>query len=311
MRPVIAMLAVVVVSCVGLGCKSNQLAPDFSDTFWNPLGLEPLFPVTQEPVRIGIVTEGHAMWDVRAWWDLRDRTPWVDFRQSLGWYLNRPVQVSHLKLFQLVAQLESGRIQFALLNDKQFAELEADGKGTGVIARAKPFGDVGLIVASAKSDIKDMSGIAGCRFSFGPRGDPILHYGAAAALGEAGVSMDSIKREVVPLNALQYHLNSGESAKEIAFGSTPVGVILKSDFDALDETGARLFPVKLSKDQFRILGETPLVEFGPVVASGLTDAELVDSVRTFLSTAAEKRPSVTRSLGVAGFVGVDSTKDPS
>jgi ABC-type phosphate/phosphonate transport system substrate-binding protein len=201
-------------------------------------------------------------------------------------------------------------LDFALLTTSESGEIESQVANCKAIAMAKNRPDIGLIVASAKSDVRSISDIAGKRFAFGPRGDAVYHYGAAAALTAAGVTLDKIKRELIPINTLQYHLDPTEAAKEVAFGATPAGVISKSEFDRYPDSGGRLFPLSFSKDQFRVLGETPTVEYGPVIASARVDAETVDKVRSFLLDVGDRYPDATRSMLIAGFTGVPPERTP-
>ncbi len=292
---------------VSAGCKSDSSNELFSASLWNPFDFKPLFAVDQEPIRIAVVSDDQSVWDVRAWWDLRDKTPWMEFCSALAGYARRPVQVVQLKPFQVAAQMTSGRLDFAMLSAAQLEEMRADADVANVIAYADAQDRTGLVVASAKSDITSVADIADQRFAFGPRGDPVLHYGAAKLLDDAGVPLERIQRELVPIAALQYHISSFEAAKEIVYGLTPVGVILRSEYDRYPDTGGQLIPTSFSKDQLRVLGETAPVNFGPFVAASAANPDLVESVRMFLITAAAKRPQVTDSLGIAAFNGVDDT----
>ncbi|NOT00585.1 MAG: PhnD/SsuA/transferrin family substrate-binding protein [Phycisphaerales bacterium] len=307
----------IVIRCSGMvvaasaGCAAVGLiltgcaAPDFSTSFWNPLGLKSPFVLTREPIRVGVVRSASSNLDMLAWWDVVERTPWTEFQTALGWKTGRPVQIEQLKPFQLQAHLEDGWLDFAFLTDEQCAALMAETKSAAIIARAESDDRAGLIVASAKSDIQSLGQIAGQRFAFGPRGDPVLHYATVAALESAGVTIDGIQRELIPPDAFQYHISSFEAAKEVAFGATAVGVIEKSEYDQYADTGGRFFPLKYSKDQFRVLAEARPVKLGPVVASTSTDADLVDTVRGFLLSAKKRSPGVVSSLGIAGFTGAE------
>ena len=175
-------------SILGFGClpawgcqQAGNLL--FSESFWNPFGLKLPFAADEEPIRIGVVSDGTGNFDVRAWWDVTDRTPWTPLRASLARHAKRPVQVEQLKLFQLAIHLESGRLDFALLSDAQYDELENRDELCDLVARADGAVRTGLIVAEADSDIDSIEEISGIRFAFGPRGDPVLHYAAAAAPG--------------------------------------------------------------------------------------------------------------------------------
>ncbi len=280
-------------------------------TFWDPLGLRPLFGFGSEPIRVGIVADHSVMMDVRTWWDLRERTPWSDLQTELARVTNRPVIIEPFKVFQVASHLQYGRIDFAFLTDEQYDELVSECKDCRVIARAKRSSESGLFVARADSDIQALTDISGRRFAFGPPGDAVLHYAATAALDDAGVSQDAIRRELIPPNSLQYHMNSQEVAKEVAFGTTPVGVISRAEFESYPDTGGRFIPLRFSKDQFRVLGETSPIRLGPVVASTKTDPKLVATVREFLDAVESQHPHVIRSIGVAGFTGSDGdTPDP-
>lgn len=287
------------------GCHDPLSGGAFSRTFWNPFGVEPLFGLGVKPIRIGVVPETNTMLDVRTWWDVRERTPWTLLQRELARHTGRPVQIEQLQPFQVAAHLESGRLDFALFTTEQCHALMKKGKICHVIAQAKTTDRTGLIVASASSDIASMKEIAGRRFAFGPPGDPVLHYAASAALEAVGVSNEAIKREIVPLNSLQYHINSQEIAKEVVYGTTKAGVIERSEYQEYPQTGGRFLPLRFSKDQFRILGETTPVMLGPVVASNHADPELVESVRSFLISVDARRPQVAWSLGIAGFTGTE------
>lgn len=299
-----ALIVTLVALAAVCGCKSDSTQTAFSQSVWDPFGLVRVFSPEQEPIRIAVVTDGRTAWDVSAWWDLRSRTPWTDLSRELARHTGRPVQIEPMKLFQVAAHLDSGYVDFALLSDTQIEAMKNFHDQFDVIARADMTDRTGLIVTKANSDIHSIADIAGHRFAFGPRGDPVLHYGAAAKLESSGVSLDKVQRELLPFNALQYHVNSLEVAKEVAYGTTGVGVIARSDYEKFAETGGHLLPLSFSKDQFRVLGETSPLDFGPFVASRRTDPEIVRSVTDFLVDAATEQPQVTRSLGVTAFASV-------
>jgi ABC-type phosphate/phosphonate transport system substrate-binding protein len=206
----------------------------------------------------------------------------------------------------VAAHLSSGRLDFALLTEAQLEEVRRETQDFELVAHAELSRRTGLIVTKADSDIQSLAGIKGRRFSFGPRGDAVLHYAALSTLSDAGVTIDDIKPEIIPGSTLQYHFNSFESAKEIALGTTVVGVIDKAEYEAYPDTGFKLLPLTFAKDQFRVLGETNPLPLGPFVASTHCDPELVATVRQFLVDADEHRPEMVASLGVASFTGAES-----
>ncbi len=302
------MLGVCVLMLPGAGCQQNS-QKNFSTTFWNPLGLKLPFSPDVEPIRVGVVADGsdgwNISWDVRAWWDMQAKAPFSELRGALQATLNKPVQISALKPFQVAAHLESGRLDFALLTDAQLEEVKKDSKEFELVARAKLAGRTGLIVSKADSDIQSIKDVAGQRFSFGPRGDAVYHYATLAALQEQGITINDIQKEIIPIQTLQYHISAAESAKEIAFGLTTVGVIDKDEYEALSDTGATLLPPRPAKDQFRVLGATKMIALGPFVASKHCDSETVATVRRLLLEADHERPTMVASLGIASFTGDD------
>lgn len=295
------------------GCQSDLTKQLFSESLWNPLGLKLPFATDLEPIRVGVVAEDSTlwdmrMWDVHSWWNFgAEQKPWSVLQRELVRYTGRPVQFEQLELFQVIAHLESGRLHFALLTQQQCARVREKGHLCEVVALSHPDNRAGLIVASAGSDIKSIQDLTGKRFAFGPKSDPVLHYAALATLNSGGVSINDIQREIVPLDCLQYHISSRESGREIVYGTTPAGVIEKNEYERFPETGGRFLPMRFSKDQFRVLAETKRLDVGTFVASTRTDPELVHSVRAFLVSAAERRPQVTSSLGVAGFTGPETS----
>jgi len=291
-------------------CQQSSPGSTFSTHIWDPFGLMPRLGLEGEPVRVAFIATTNAVLDMRTWWDVRERTPWTGFQRELAGHLGRPVMVEQLQPFQVAVHLEAGRIDFALLTDAQLEEIRKQGDFCRPIARAVNLDRVGLIVASAKSDVSSLADIKGRRFAFGPPGDAVLHYGATAALASAGVTYNSIQRELIPLNSLQFHISSFEVAKEVAYGLTSVGVIDKAEYDSYPDAGGRIFPTSYSKDQFRVLGQTAAVTLGPVVVSNKTDPALADSVKAFLLSVEKDRPAVATALGIQGFTAEPSEPRP-
>jgi ABC-type phosphate/phosphonate transport system substrate-binding protein len=297
-------LSLGVLAVLAGGCAGGV----FSSTIWNPLHL-PLPQLDKKPVRIGIVAgSGGDAETARVWWDFGKSGPYADLQEELRVTLAKSVQIEPMKPFQIAAHLRSGRLQFAMLSVCEYAEACKDGPIGETLAVAEPTTQQGLIVTAADSDIQSVSDLKGKRFSFGPRNDAALHYGALAALERAGITIDDIAKELLPPGSLQHHISSYESAKEIAYGvagiKTPAGVIDKAEYEALPDTGGKMInPIapSLSKDQFRILAQTPRSEEGRVVASDQADAEIRAKVRDFLLTSEKKNRSVLSALGLSRF----------
>ncbi|HEY3245888.1 MAG TPA: PhnD/SsuA/transferrin family substrate-binding protein [Phycisphaerae bacterium] len=280
----------------------------FSSTVWNPLHL-PLPQLDKKPVRIGIGPTGGDAEAARVWWDLGASGPYASMQEELRVRLGKSVQIEPMKPFQIAAHLKSGRLQFALLSLDEYREASKDGPVGEIIAVAEPTDRQGLIVTAADSDIRQISDLKGKRFAFGPHNDAVLHYGALAALEETGVTVNDITKELVPLpGSLQHHISSYEAAKEVIYGvagiKTPAGVIEKTEYDALPDTGGKFInPIQpsLSKDQFRVLGETPKAEEGRFIASEQADPDMRAKVQSFLLDADKKHKNVVSALGLSRF----------
>ncbi len=82
----------------------------------------------------------------------------------------------------------------------------------------------GLIVTRADSPIKTLEDLKGKRFAFGPRNDPILHWGALKVLAGVGISAKDIPAEIIP--PFGHHFNSYECGKAVLFEGVPAGETL-------------------------------------------------------------------------------------
>ena len=238
--------------------------------------------------------------------------------EALASRLGRPVQVVQLALSELEDRLRAGRIQFGLVSASQ----PQDGARTTGVLVAVGLGASqlrsGLIVAAASSSVFALSDLAGQRFAFGPAGDPVFDHGAVEALGESGVAVDSLKKEMIPIpGGRQFHETTRSAARAIVYEfGTYAGVIDEAEYLAMSETGGRFLPgvFTFSKDQFRILGRTATILSDPiarlqVVAAPHTDAALVHTVRSILVSADATHPSALAALGINRFVSVGSTGD--
>ncbi len=301
LRIVIAS-ALVAASLVWSGCAGGV----FSSTVWNPLGV-PLPSLDPDPVRIGIVTESQSLLQAAVWWDLGHKEPYAELQQRLSARLLKSVQIEPMTPFQVAAHLQSGRLDFAMLSPEAYVEACKEGHIGEIVATAEPSDRRGVIVARADSKIESLAQIKGQRFAFGPHGDAALHYGVLAVLSEAGIAPKDLGLEVLPVGALQHHISSTESAKEVAYGlGTPAGVMDAAEFDKLPDTGGRMInPLapSFSKDQFRELARTPPAAACRFVAGPNVDAALKSKVESFLLSADK---AVVSSLGLKAFTAPDS-----
>jgi ABC-type phosphate/phosphonate transport system substrate-binding protein len=304
------VLGVAVLAC---GCAGET----FSKSVWDPFHVQPLFLTGAKPVRIGLARSEaqprDSILNPLTWLPIR-RTPWASLERGLSEALRRPVVVEDLEPFQVAAHLRSGRIQFAWLSAADYLELLKDGELGNALALSEGGARRGLIVASAKSDVRSLADIKSRRFAFGPKDDPVLHLGALKTLGTAGVTADDVAKELLPIpGTLQFHISSAEAAKEVVYGlnlgglSTAAGVIDESEYMSYPETGGRLLPLPtFSKDQFSILARTEPVKIetipnGPFLAGAEADAKMAAAVRDYLVAAEKKDKTALRDLGVSRF----------
>ena len=310
-------------SCAGLllsaGLAAGCSQASFSESIWNPFGVELGFDVGQKPVRIGIVQADKGLLALESWFLVRKAPPYAGFRDRFARHLGCGVQVQELQPFQIAAHLQSGRIQYALVSAEDYQAMTEDGPVGEVLASSVPLTRRGVIVASAKSAIQDLAQIKGKRFAFGPKDDAVLAVATLQALEAAGVAKEDIQKELLPIipnaDRLQYHISSFGAAKEVVYGiGTEVGVIEASEYESLPETGARLLPLRFAKDQFRVLGETETIHSetslaGPFLASSQADPETTRKVLEFLSDAHTDNTKALRDIGLARFNVVAPTGD--
>lgn len=210
-------------------------------------------------------------------------------------------------------QLNDGRLQFAIMSAKEFAEIPEDARvelvASGLNSAGRPARKA-MIVANAGSDVKSLADCKGRRFAFGPSGDLLLDKAALAALAKAGVAAGDLKRELPPIS-LTGRLNalggSGEIAKLVAFdGTVPAGVVDEVTYASLPESGGSLL-TGASRDQLRVLGETEAVPEMVVVASAKADPARVQLLREYLLSSAKNNAEMLKQLGVSGFGAADET----
>lgn len=261
---------------------------------------------TNAPIRIAVEIDGPSPLN------------WAPLGEALASRLGRPVQIAPLTSSELRDRLRDGRVQFGLVSASRPQDRT---RKTGVLV-AVGLGEsqlrCGLIVAAASSPVQALSDLVGQRFAFGPAGDPVFDRGVVEALEKAGVPVDSLKREMIPIpGGRQFHETTRAAAGAIVYEfGTYAGVIDEAEYLAMSDTGGRFLPgvFTFSKDQFHILGRTETIPSDPVVrlrfvAAPQTDAALVHTVRSFLLSTDETHPSALAALGINRFVSVGSSGD--
>ncbi|MCH8967053.1 MAG: PhnD/SsuA/transferrin family substrate-binding protein [Planctomycetes bacterium] len=304
-----ALLLVLSTSCARSG---------FSQTEWNPFGLQRLFGGAKETVHIAIMDTGEGVFDTADWAFIKRRAPWQPLARALSSATGHRVLFRQLKPFQIAYHLKTGRCQFALVSRDGYDEiLEILGKGGPgspgvVLLETKVRRRQGVIVANVRSEIRALLDLHGKRFAFGPRDDPVLFFSVLELLDRAGISPSDLKQEIVLTGfegALQHHPTSRRAAREIVYGrGTDVGVIAASDYDAYRDTGGRWAPIAytFSKDQFVELARTDVHEAVTLkdarfLACESAPPELVEQFRSFLLGVHESNPEALAALGFSRF----------
>jgi len=128
------------------------------------------------------------------------------------------------------------------------------------------------------------------------------------ALRDAGVGRDDIKKELLPIpGALQHHLSGHEAAKAAVYEEgTAACVVEEHEYDKWPETGGKLLTGKVSKDQVRVIGHTPKVPEGAVLASKKADRALVDQVKAFLLEQVAQNTEMVARMDLIGFEPADA-----
>ncbi len=268
----------------------------------DPLGL---FQSGQTPVRIGI-NRVHVPLP-----PLFEPAPWNPLQIALAQALEQPVHFEPLKPFQMIEHLREGRLQFAVVNAGEYAEL-ADETAARLLAvgvnTAGRSSRTGLIIAAAKSDIKSIADIKGKKFAFGPREHPVLFAAAAEALNREGIALDDLQKELLPVpGSLQSHVSGQEAVKAVVYEpGTFVGVVDEIAYEKWPETGGKLIPLRFSRDQVRVLGKTVPVPEIAFLVSTQCDAKVAETVRRILLEPGGEDGKTLKPLGLARFAAGDA-----
>jgi len=290
--------------CSG-GCSTTDL-------IWNPFELESIVPFTGKPIHIALTDADSGVFDTNDWALIKRQCPWDLLQQEISADLLRTVTIEPLKPFQIVAMLESGRCQYAILSQSDVEKQQAEGAEINILAKGKVLRRQGVLVANVDSGIKSLADVKNKQFAFGPRHDRVLFFDALRILDEAGVSPSDIQQEFAITGfegSLQNHISSREAAKEIIYRpGTPAGVIEASEYDAYPDTGGIWLPVlfTFSKDQFVELGRTDVIEMESIpeavfVAGASADKRTTDKVRRLLLSLHNRNVEAVHSLGFSMF----------
>ena len=285
------------------GCSNqNQEAAQFS--ILDPLGIgREIFGLGKKPVRVGI-TLVHAAQGTEA--------PWAPIQRQMQWSLGQPVQFESLRPFQIKAHLESGRLQFAMVQPEQVGEI-LEKAGVGRVIATPEFEEGAnqaraLLVVSSESEIESIDELRGKRIAFGPIGDAVTHIAALKMLAANGIAKDDIPRELLPIpGMLRHHLNSFETGRAVIYEKDlgiSGGFVLEREYESWPDTGGSLLLLRNAKDQLRVLGKTEVVPGlpeGPVLAGANVDAELVEKVRVFLTEELPRNKGICAKLGLRGY----------
>ncbi len=293
---------------MSLGCGPTH----FSQSAWNPFSLTPALERSDESIRIAVLDSDEGVFDTAEWAFIKRRPPWDALGRAMTRRLGRPVYFEQLKLFQIANHLGTGRCHFALVSGDAYRSLRAQGVPVTVLLEPRTLRRQGLIVASAESDIHSIEDLAGRRFAFGPRKDPVLFYNTLEVLDRAGIAPSDLQQELVITGfdgSLQNHASSRDAAREIVYGlGTDAGVIESNEYAAFPESGGQGVPLlyTFSKDQFRGLGKTDVIEAITLPDCKLLMGEgvapdLAKPVRSLLIAAHIRTPGAIHDLGFARF----------
>lgn len=227
---------------------------------------------------------------------------WHALQVDLALKLNRPVQFEVLSPRQIRTHLADGRLTLALLDAVEYAQIAPAGHHVLLATAVNSAGRterVGLIITKSGSDVTAIDQLKGCRFDFGPKGDPLLDAAGVIALHRAGIGLDELEKS--PLLGGRYrHISSGEVAKAVAY-ERPVaaGIIDEADYERWPEKGGVPVLGTLSRDRVRILGRTVAVPELTVVASRQADPKMIETLRRYFTVELNRK-----SIGVLSWMGV-------
>jgi len=246
---------------------------------------------------------------------LPEAAPYVPLRDAISRETRRPVEVFEgLNPYQLSYKLSQGRLHYAIVWGTDYPRIAEAGPDAFEPLAVSVFPDGGrtcrgLIVTEAQSKITTLDELKGKRFAFGPKGDPVLHVAAVAALKAGGVELKDLNLGswggMLPLqHRLEHHINEKETAKAVLIGvldKADAGVVTERTYNAWPKTGGSAVLGTYSQDQFRVLGTTDAVPGPVVVASARLGAEAIDAMREFLIEELRDRPEVLKPMGWSAF----------
>jgi len=240
--------------------------------------------VAKPPIRVGVTT--------------LDLTPplmlpkWELLRLGLADHLQEPVQFELLTPRQIRVHLGTGRLKFALLRPQDYSQI-APAKtceilGVPINPNEQSYRQ-GLIIVSAKSDVRSLDELKSKRFHFMPHGD-LLNEAALGSLMEAGIGKAEVDKGI-PIPILDTnHISSLEVAKSVVLeeGGQAAGVIDEADYNKWPDKGGSFLLLSPSKDQVRVIGKTCRIPGGPFVVSVNTTPEMKEKAIDFLFNIAPK-----------------------
>lgn len=226
--------------------------------------------------------------------------------------LERPVRfVAQPDGPAIAAQLEQGNLAYAFLSAAEYAAIENPERMTPLASGVNSLGRTSrkaLIVARTNSSIQKIAECKGKRFAFGGYRDPLTDFAARRTIEEAGLPVKDLWPELIPPPpiAMEGRLYLRDDvAKTIANDPTvEVGVVDEVFYARLPEQGGN-FITGPSRDQLRVIGETPLVPEVLVVAGPSADPQLTALLKDELLNAVKDDETACRQLGLVGFAAPD------
>lgn len=212
----------------------------------------------------------------------------------------------------LAAQLEQGRIAYAILTAGEYASIEDPSKLKVLVTGVNELGKTSRmahLVVKAGSHVKEIADCRGKRFAFGTVHDLLTDVAAQRALEAAGVSVKDLLQELLtpPPYGFQGRLYCREDVAKTIVNDITVnaGVIDEIAFSKMPKTGGN-FITGPSQDQFKIVGQTVSVPEMAVVAGPSADAALTAKLVDLLLHKVKDNERACRELGVRGFTESDT-----
>ncbi len=219
---------------------------------------------------------------------------------ALAEQLGRPVALDVCFCFQVEPCLANGWYDLAVVTATQYARLKNPAAVRTLCVAADRKGRTArsaVLVVRSGSEIETVQDLRGRVVGFGPAEDAIVHHGAVQYLQSQGVRLEDLALDMLPIPGSPRHYPDGRATAEaVLSGAAAAGFIDEADWDELPEVGNGP-----ARDQLRVIGRTPPLPLGLLIASPRLDSETAQRVREFALQVGMTRPEVLAALPVSGY----------